>query len=113
MTPFRKKKKDSCQLFFTLQVAWDATKLGIALKGYKQEKALVQSKKHQISIFRRKEAVKEIRRLYEAEKYEELVRLFVPDVVLNKVEEFVEVWWRIWDIYWIFILIRILLGKLT
>lgn len=41
----------------------------------------------QVSIFRRKEAVKEVRRLYEAEKYEEITRLFLPDVVVDKVEK--------------------------
>jgi hypothetical protein len=30
-----------------LKVAWDATKLGVALKGYKREQALVLAKKNQ------------------------------------------------------------------
>jgi len=95
-----------------LKVAWDATKLGVALKGYKREQAIAIIKKNQVAItpiYRRKEAIKEVRRLYEAEKYEELARLFIPDSVMDKGYEFVELWWTIWDIYWLFVILRVVL----
>ena len=31
-----------------LKVAWDATKLGVALKGHRREKALVEAKQNQV-----------------------------------------------------------------
>jgi len=94
------------QLF---KVAWDATKLGVALRTYKQERALVQAKNNQVTVFRRKAAVKEVRRLFEEEKYGELVRLFVPDVVADKALDLKDLYWQVWDIYWIFVLLRIIL----
>jgi len=92
-----------------LKVAWDATKLGVALKGYKRERALVKAKENQVVTYKRKAATKQIRKLFEAGKYEEFARLYIPDLVMDKLLDLKDLWWSIWDIYWIFLLLRIFL----
>ena len=69
-----------------LKVAWDATKLGVALKGFKKERALVEAKKNQVKVFTRKEASKELRRLLDEERYEELARCYLSDKIMDKVQ---------------------------
>ena len=92
-----------------MKQAWDATKLAAATRAINKEKerALVPTQKNQVATFRRKEAIKEIRRLFEKGDYEGLARAVVPDVVVNKSLDLVEFWWKVWDIYWIFVLLRI------
>ena len=92
-----------------LRQAWDATKLGVAIRNIKHERALVAAEKNPIQRFRPKEAIKEVRRLYEARQYEPLCRLFLPDVVVDTGLDFVALWWRVWDVYWLFVLLRILI----
>ena len=92
-----------------LRQAWDATKLGVAIRSLKQERALVAAEKNPVQRFRPKEAVREVRRLYEARQYEALSRLLLPDVVVATALDFVALWWSVWDIYWLFALLRIVL----
>jgi len=89
-----------------LKVAWDATKLGVALKGFKKERALVEAKKNQVKVFTRKEASKELRRLLDEERYEELARCYLSDKIMDKAHDLLDLWWSIWDIYWLFLLFR-------
>jgi len=91
--------------------AWDATKLGMEIRARRQqERALILSQKNQVAkTFRRKEAIKEVRRLFEEENYEGVARALLPDIVVDKSFEFVSLWWSIWDIYWIFLLLRVVL----
>ena len=91
--------------------AWDATKLGLEIRARRQQERAVQlSQKNQVGkTFRRKEAIKEIRRLFDEQKYEELARSLLPDVLVDKSFEFVDLWWKVWDIYWIFLLLRVVL----
>ena len=91
--------------------AWDATKLGLEIRAKRQqERALVLSQKNQVAkTFKRKEAIKEIRRLFDEKNYEGVARALLPDVVVDKSIEFVDIWWNIWDIYWIFLLLRLVL----
>ena len=58
---------------------------------------------------RRKEAIKEIRRLFDGQNYEGVARALLPDLMVDKSIEFVDLWWKIWDIYWIFVLLRVVL----
>jgi len=90
-----------------LKVAWDATKLGVALKGYKRERALVEAKKNQVIAYKRKAATRQLKKLFDEEKYEEFARLYIPDLVMDKLHDLKDLWWSIWDIYWLFILLRI------
>ena len=50
-----------------------------------------------------------LRELFEEEKYAEIVQLFVPYPVFKVGNDLVNVWWKVWDIYWIFAILRILL----
>ena len=91
--------------------AWDATKLGLEIRAKRQqERALVLSQQNQVARApRRKEAIKEIRKLFDEKNYEGVARALLPDVMVDKSIEFVDLWWKIWDIYWIFVLLRVVL----
>ena len=91
--------------------AWDATKLGLEIRARRQqERALMVSQKNQVGkVLRRKEVIKEVRKLFEEKNYEGVARALLPDLLVDKSFEFVELWWKIWDIYWIFLLLRVVL----
>jgi len=94
-----------------MQQAWDATKLTLVIRQRNSEKALVLHKKHQLAKTapRRKEAIKEVARLFKEGKYEAFARLFIPHIVLDKTLDLVDFWWKIWDLYWIFVVLRIVM----
>ena len=46
-------------------------------------------------MHRRKEAIKEVKRLFEAEEWEELSRALLPDIVVDKALDLAEFWWRV------------------
>ena len=46
-------------------------------------------------VHRRKEAIKEVKRLFEAEEWEELSRALLPDIVVDKALDLAEFWWRV------------------
>ena len=91
--------------------AWDATKLGLEIRARRQqERAVMVSQKNQVGkVLRRKEVIKEVRKLFEEKNYEGVARALLPDLLVDKSFEFVELWWKIWDIYWIFLLLRVVL----
>jgi hypothetical protein len=91
-----------------LRQAWDATKLGVAIRSLKHERALVAAEKNPVQRFRPKEVVREVRRLYEARQYEALSRLLLPHLVVDAGLDLIALWWNVWDIYWLFVLLRIL-----
>ena len=92
-----------------MRQAWDATKLGVAIRNHKHERALVAAEKNPVQRFRPAEAVKEVRRLYDARQYESLARLLLPDLAVDSALDFVVLWWDVWDIYWLFVLLRVVL----
>jgi len=93
-----------------LRQAWDATKLGLQIRGMRKERALVLAQKNQVApTFRRKKAIQEIKRLFDAKEYEGLSRALLPDVVVDKALDFVDFWWKVWDMYWIFVLLRVIM----
>ena len=68
------------------------------------------SEKNQVGkVLRRKEVIKEVRKLFEEKNYEGVARALLPDMLVDKSFEFVDLWWKIWDIYWIFLLLRVVL----
>ena len=91
--------------------AWDATRLGLEIRARRQqERAVVVSQKNQVGkVLRRKEVIKEVRKLFEEKNYEGVARALLPDMLVDKSFEFVDLWWKIWDIYWIFLLLRVVL----
>ena len=91
--------------------AWDATKLGLEIRARRQqERAVMVSEKNQVGkVLRRKEVIKEVRKLFEEKNYEGVARALLPDMLVDKSFEFVDLWWKIWDIYWIFLLLRVVL----
>ena len=91
-----------------LKQAWDATKLaGLIIDKRKEQKALVVAeKRNQVEQFKGKKATKKVREIVEQKNYRELARLFLPDKAIALTEEAVETWWKIWDLYWIFAVLR-------
>ena len=93
-----------------MQQAWDATKLGARLRGHTKEKALVLAEEQNKAVqkYRGKQANKQLKQLFLDAKYEEISRLYLPNTIVDKGKDLVDVWWKIWDIYWLFLLLRIL-----
>ena len=94
-----------------LREAYMATQLAGALaEKQRQERALVLAEQNAaLAPFRGSKANERVKELFEKEKYGELVQLFVPTAVYNTGSDLINVWWKTWDIYWIFLLIRIFL----
>ncbi len=94
-----------------LREAWHATQLAGALAEKKrQERALVLAEKNaQLAPFKGKKANEKLKELFDNEKYGEIAQLYVPGPVYRVGADLVDVWWRTWDIYWIFVLLRIVI----
>ena len=92
-----------------LNEAWHATQLAGALAEKKRkERALVLAEKNaQIAPYRGKRANEKLKELFDNEKYGEIAQLFVPYPVFKVGQDLVNVWWKVWDIYWIFVILRI------
>ena len=88
--------------------AWDATKLAGALIQKKKERALVlaSERRTEVERFAGKKANKRLKELVDKEEYGEVARLFAPDSAIDFAKEAVDVYFRIWDIYWIFVILR-------
>ena len=87
--------------------AWDATKLAGALIQKKKERALVLAteRRTEVERFAGKKANKRLKELVDKEEYGEVARLFVPDSAIDFAKEAADVYFRIWDIYWIFVIL--------
>ena len=55
---------------------------------------MLRAKENQVVTYKRKAATKQIRKLFEAGKYEEFARLYIPDLVMDK-----EYYWSVIIIY--------------
>ena len=62
-----------------------------------------------IAPYRGEQANHRLRELFENEKYAEIVQLYVPYPIFKVGNDLVNVWWKVWDIYWIFVILRIIL----
>ena len=47
--------------------------------------------------------------MFEEKEYAEVGRLFLPGFVVDRVLDLTDFWWKTWDIYWMFVIFRILL----
>ena len=47
--------------------------------------------------------------MFEEKEYAEVGRLFLPGIVVDRVLDLTDFWWKTWDIYWMFVIFRILL----
>ena len=94
-----------------IQRAVDATRLaGAIIDHRKRQRAVVLAEESaRVAKFRGKRAAESIRELYEAGDVRGLARLFVPDTVIEAAIGAKDIWWKIWDIYWIFALLRVAL----
>ena len=94
-----------------VQRAVDATRLaGAIIDHRRRQRAVVLAEESaRVARFRGRRAADSIRELYEAGDVHGLARLFVPDAVIETAVGAKDVWWKIWDIYWIFALLRIAL----
>ena len=93
-----------------MRQAWDATKLVGQIIDRRREKALVlaEERNNAVRKYRDTEANKQLKQLFLEAKYEEISRLYLPNTIVDKGKDFIDAWWRIWDIYWFFLLLRIL-----
>ena len=91
-----------------LRQAWDATKLAGAILDRRQEKALVVAKERQqrLAPYRGRKATTKMKEVFESEDPAEIARLFVPDKVVDVAKDAGEVYWKIWDLYWILVIVR-------
>ena len=62
-----------------------------------------------IAPYRGEQANHRLRELFENEKYAEIVQLYVPYPIFKVGNDLVNIWWKVWDIYWIFVILRIIL----
>lgn len=94
-----------------LREAWHATQLAGALAEKKKaERALVLAEQNAaLAPFRGQRANQKLRELFDDKKYDEIVQLYVPSPVYKAGRSLVNVWWKVWDIYWIFVILRIAL----
>ena len=92
-----------------MRQAWDATKLVGAIIDRRKEKALVISEERNKAVrkYKDKQANVQVKELFLAEKYEEITRLYLPNLVVDKGKDLIDAWWKIWDIYWLFLILRI------
>ncbi len=61
-------------------------------------------------LFRGKKATQTIRKMYDEGDTEGIVRLFVPDFAVDAAYVAKDVYFRVWDLYWILALLRILIA---
>ena len=75
-----------------LRQAWDATKLVGAIIDRRKEKALVLSEERNKAVrkYKDKQANKQVKELFLEAKYEELSRLYLPHLVVDKGKDLVE-----------------------
>ena len=94
-----------------LREAYQATQLAGALaEKKKRERALVLAEQNAaMAPYRGARANDKMKELFDQEKYGEMAQLFVPTVVYKTGSDLISVWWKTWDIYWIFLFIRIFL----
>ena len=94
-----------------LREAYQATQLAGALaEKKKRERALVLAEQNAaMAPYRGARANEKLKELFDNEKYGEMAQLFVPNVVYKTGSDLISVWWKTWDIYWIFLFIRIFL----
>jgi len=91
-----------------LRQAWDATKLAGAVLDRRRgrEVVLAQERAAQVAPYRGKNAVKRAKEVFEEGDPHEIARLFLPDTAIEAVKTAGRVWWKIWDLYWIFLILR-------
>ena len=94
-----------------MRQAWDATKLVGTIIDKKRERALVLSEERHKAVrkYRDKQANTQVKQLFLDGKYEEVTRLYLPNILVDKGKDFVDAYWKIWDIYWLFLVLRIVL----
>jgi len=98
-----------------LSEAWHATQLAGALaEKQRQERAVVLAEQNAaIAQFKGERANKKLKELCENQQYSEIVQLYVPYPVFSIGQDLINFWWKTWDIYWIFLLLRIFLVLFT
>jgi hypothetical protein len=91
-----------------MREAWQATQLAGALAERKRaERAIVIAEANAaLAPFRGQRANEKLKELFENEKYAEIVQLYVPMSVYRIGEDLINIWWKVWDIYWIFVAVR-------
>ena len=66
-----------------------------------------------IAQYKGERANKKLKELFDNQQYSEIVQLYVPYPVYSIGKDLVDFWWKTWDIYWIFLLLRIFLVLFT
>ena len=87
---------------------------GALAERQRQERAVVLAEQNAaIAQFKGERANKKLKELFENQQYSEIVQLYVPYPVFSIGQDLVNFWWKTWDIYWIFLLLRIFLVLFT
>ena len=91
-----------------LRQAVDATKLIGVIINTKKERALevYQEKQAQLIPYKGKNATKKMIQVIEEKNPEEIAKLFLPDKAIELAHKANNVYWKVWDIYWFFALLR-------
>ena len=97
-----------------LRQAYDATRLAGAIMVNRKERALVLAEERHKAMaqYKDRNANKKLKELFEAKKYDEVLMLYLPATAVSLGKDFVDFWWKVWDIYWIFVLLRFVLSFL-
>eukprot|EP00095_Tigriopus_kingsejongensis_P005195 maker-scaffold321_size207582-snap-gene-1.32 protein:Tk05195 transcript:maker-scaffold321_size207582-snap-gene-1.32-mRNA-1 annotation:"gpi mannosyltransferase 4" len=89
--------------------AWDATQLaGVIIQKRKAQALVVAEANRRVERYQDGQATRRVKALFDQGEYEAVIRLFVPNVVVDAALTARDVYWKIWDLYWIFALFRIL-----
>ncbi len=73
----------------------------------RKERAVVLAEQNaQLAPYRGEKANERLKELFEQEKYGEMAELFFPKAVCTLASDLIDVWWKVWDIYWIFAILR-------
>ncbi len=91
--------------------AWDATKLAGVIMDRRRERALVLAEERQTKVapFRGRKATERVREAFESGDPAEVARLYLPEGAVNAAKDANYVFWRVWDIYWLFAILRVVL----
>lgn len=94
-----------------LRQAWDATRLAGAIIQKRREQAVVLAQQaQQVQTYKGAKATQRVKELFYEGQYEAVARLFAPHSLVNTAITAKDLYFKIWDLYWIFAALRILLA---
>lgn len=90
-----------------LRQAWDATRLAGAIIQKRREQAVVLAQQaQQVQTYKGAKATQRVKELFYEGQYEAVARLFAPHSLVNTAITAKDLYFKIWDLYWIFAALR-------